>query len=63
MSTLLEMSIVRVLRQRRSVIGAGFLVSEKHIVTCSHVVSEAIGIPNQSMKGRCWAPLCGLPIY
>ena len=50
MSTLIKSSLVRVLNQRRIIVGAGFLVSQKHIMTCSHVVLEALGIPNQSLK-------------
>jgi len=47
---ILQSSLVRILSQRRIILGAGFLISEKHVMTCSHVVSEAIGLPQQSLK-------------
>ena len=40
-----------------SAIGAGFLVSERHIVTCAHVVAEALGIE------RDMAELPTKPVY
>ena len=38
-------SIVRILSMEKAVVGAGFLVSSKHILTCTHVVNSALGLP------------------
>jgi hypothetical protein len=40
----LKPCIVRIRRTTGEVVGAGFLVGEKHILTCTHVVAEALGI-------------------
>ncbi len=44
MVTPLESSVVRIYSNSGKVIGAGFLVSQKHILTCAHVVASALGI-------------------
>jgi hypothetical protein len=46
MSQELELSVVRIYSNsdRDKVIGAGFLVSDKYILTCTHVVAIALGI-------------------
>lgn len=41
MVTPLESSIVRIYSRSNEVIGAGFLVSAKHVLTCAHVVASA----------------------
>jgi energy-coupling factor transporter ATP-binding protein EcfA2 len=40
-----ETSIVRIRRVDRTVVGAGFLVDERHIFTCAHVVTQALDLP------------------
>ena len=45
MSQELELSVVRIYSNSGNVIGAGFLVSDKYILTCTHVVAIALGIP------------------
>ncbi|BDI15896.1 hypothetical protein ANSO36C_16980 [Nostoc cf. commune SO-36] len=42
----LESSIVRIYSNsnKGKVIGAGFLVSQKYIITCAHVVADALGL-------------------
>jgi hypothetical protein len=40
----LKPCIVRIRRPTGEVTGAGFLVGEKHILTCAHVLAEALGI-------------------
>ena len=46
MSTMnIESSIVRIRKHDKRVVGAGFLVTEKHVLTCVHVVADALGIP------------------
>jgi tetratricopeptide (TPR) repeat protein/S1-C subfamily serine protease len=44
MTAPLESSIVRFRKSNGAVVGAGFLVSKKHILTCAHVVADALGI-------------------
>jgi len=39
---MLNDAIVRIYDTNRRVVGAGFLVAEKHILTCAHVVSQAL---------------------
>ncbi|MBW4495236.1 MAG: trypsin-like peptidase domain-containing protein [Oscillatoria princeps RMCB-10] len=43
MSQRLHPAIVRIYQATGKVIGAGFLVSEKHVLTCAHVVNAALG--------------------
>lgn len=50
MPKILEPSLVRILNQRHAITGAGFLVSDKRVMTCSHVISEALGISDQSLR-------------
>jgi hypothetical protein len=40
----LKPCVVRIRRTTGEVVGAGFLVGEKHILTCAHVVAAALGI-------------------
>jgi energy-coupling factor transporter ATP-binding protein EcfA2 len=42
----LEASLVRIRTADGRVVGAGFLVGEHHILTCAHVVSQALGLPD-----------------
>ncbi len=42
----LEASLVRIRTTDGHVVGAGFLVGERHILTCAHVVSQALGLPD-----------------
>ncbi len=47
----LQKSLVRILTEggeARHVVGAGFLVSLHHILTCAHVVADALGIPRDA---------------
>ena len=41
----LEYAIVRINKADNSVVGAGFLISEKHVMTCAHVIIYALNIP------------------
>lgn len=50
MRAALELCVVRIYSNSGKVIGAGCLVSEKHILTCAHVVADALGIPRQTSK-------------
>ncbi len=33
-----------------TVVGAGFLVSDRHLLTCAHVITEALGIPSNTQE-------------
>ena len=47
MAAPLKSSVVRIYSKSGKVVGAGFLVSSKYILTCAHVVTYALGIhPN-----------------
>ncbi len=48
MSSLLESSIVRICHADGVAVGAGFLVGERHILTCAHVVAAALGLPDEA---------------
>ncbi len=43
-------SIVRILNQGNATVGAGFLVAEKHVLTCAHVVSQALGLSHDEQS-------------
>ncbi|MHC4115895.1 MAG: nSTAND1 domain-containing NTPase [Planctomycetota bacterium] len=45
MSDQITASVVRIFSEEGTVTGAGFLVSERHILTCAHVISQALKIP------------------
>src|SRR5438105_2211002 len=51
MSNQLTTSIVRVLDPTgKIIIGSGFLVSERHALTCAHVVAQALGLPEDTQE-------------
>ncbi|MEH1945988.1 MAG: tetratricopeptide repeat-containing serine protease family protein [Nostoc sp.] len=50
MPTGLETAIVRICRSNGVVVGAGFLLSPKHVITCAHVVADALGISRDTQK-------------
>lgn len=37
-------SIVSIINKREEIVGAGFLVSKQYVLTCAHVVAQALGI-------------------
>ncbi len=43
MTAQLRAAIARIIQANRRIVGAGFLVSDKHILTCAHVVNAALG--------------------
>ena len=47
---LLKKAIARIYHANGSVIGAGFLISESCLLTCAHVVTEALGIPQTTSE-------------
>ena len=46
----LKASLVRIRTADCRVVGAGFLVEEHHILTCAHVVSQALGLPDSPLE-------------
>lgn len=40
----IESAIVRIRKSNGIVVGAGFLVTQKHVITCAHVIADALGI-------------------
>lgn len=50
MTAALEPSVVRIYSNSSKVVGAGFLVSQKHILSCAHVVAEALGLPRETVE-------------
>ncbi len=46
----LRSSIVRIFNPDRTVVGAGFLVSRKHLLTCAHIVADALSIPRNTRE-------------
>lgn len=46
----LELGIVRINKADSSVAGSGFLISKKHIMTCTHVVAFALGFSLEKLS-------------
>ncbi|MEP0884634.1 trypsin-like peptidase domain-containing protein [Trichocoleus sp. ST-U3] len=46
----LESSVVRIYSKTGKVVGAGFLVSSTHVLTCAHVVTDALGISRTTQE-------------
>ena len=44
----LEASIARIFGENDLIAGCGFLVSGNHVLTCAHVVAQALGIPQDT---------------
>jgi WD40 repeat protein/tetratricopeptide (TPR) repeat protein len=49
---LLKTRVVRIWNSRDQIVGAGFLVTERHVLTCAHVVSEALSQLPQELPTR-----------
>jgi hypothetical protein len=56
MTKSVESAIVRLYSTNRHPVGAGFLVRERHILTCAHVVTEALGL-NSAEAPPDWAEI------
>lgn len=50
MSEQLKASIVRFQNAEGAIVGAGFLVSEKILLTCAHVVAQALRISEDVVR-------------
>jgi vWA-MoxR associated protein C-terminal domain/Trypsin-like peptidase domain/vWA-MoxR associated protein middle region (VMAP-M) 1 len=47
---LLKRAIARIRHANGDVVGAGFLVSDSCLLTCAHVVTEALGLPQETAE-------------
>ncbi len=45
-----KVSITRIYNDYNQVVGAGFLVSDRYIITCAHVISESLNLPEDSQE-------------
>ena len=45
----IDTSLVRIRTKDGSVVGAGFLVGERHVLTCAHVVAQALDLPKDAI--------------
>src|SRR5215470_8875807 len=45
----LEASLVRIRTTDGRVVGAGFLAGQRHILTCAHVISKALGLSDHPL--------------
>jgi hypothetical protein len=43
-------AIARIYHTSGAIVGAGFLVSERYLLTCAHVVTAALGIPTETAE-------------
>jgi len=43
-------SIVRILAPNEKIVGAGFLASERHVLTCAHVIAQGLSIPQNALE-------------
>ncbi|AFZ27872.1 Trypsin [Cylindrospermum stagnale PCC 7417] len=50
MNAQLDSAIVRISKANGQVVGAGFLVSEKYLITCAHVVNAALSQPLEATE-------------
>lgn len=50
MPTPLESAIVRIRSTGDRVVGMGFLAGRRHVLTCAHVVTSALGIPDETPR-------------
>ncbi|MCX6578672.1 MAG: serine protease [Candidatus Aminicenantes bacterium] len=50
MPSLPKQSIVRIRKEDESIVGAGVLISETQVVTCAHVVKEALNIGTKQIE-------------
>src|SRR5258708_23619760 len=48
MSESIDTSLVRIHTKAGGVAGAGFLVGERHILTCAHVIAQALGLADDT---------------
>ena len=48
MTTSLNPSIARIRTADNHVVGAGFLVGQRQVLTCAHVIDDALGRPRNT---------------
>lgn len=44
----IKSSVVRILSQSNEIVGVGFLISNKHVMTCAHVVAAVLNVSDES---------------
>jgi hypothetical protein len=58
----LEASLVRIHTIDGEVVGGGFLVEERHVLTCTHVIAQALGLTETGVDpplvSTCWIFPC-----
>jgi WD40 repeat protein len=47
-TTSLESAVIRIYTADGVIVGAGFLVSEFHVITCAHVIADALDLPHDT---------------
>lgn len=52
MTTSLNSAIVRVRTADDRVVGAGFLVGRRQVLTCAHVIAQALGLPGDAPEAE-----------
>ena len=50
MTRSLNSAVVRIRAADSQVVGAGFLVAERQVLTCAHVVAQALGLPDSALE-------------
>jgi len=48
----LNSAIVRIRDTNGRVVGAGFLVGQRQVLTCAHVVAQALGLPDDTPEAQ-----------
>lgn len=48
MNQYIKSSIVRILDHANAIVGAGFLVSNRHVMTCAHVVAQSLNVADDT---------------
>lgn len=61
MTAALDSSLVRIYSNGGNVVGAGFLVSQQRILTCAHVIADALGIDRKTAEMPRSKSQVGLP--
>jgi len=46
----LNAAIVRIRAENDRIVGAGFLVGQRQVLTCAHVVAGALGVPDDAAE-------------
>src|SRR3989304_103345 len=58
MSDQFTSSIVGILSSEGEIVGAGFLISQRHVITCAHVIAKVFNVSEKTPK----APISPVPL-